>query len=77
MECTEGDILPVTIGYNYHVSHLYSTCQFRELFSHALPHLILLTTPEGRQLLIHSFPGQIFIAVIKKGTSSALVPLIF
>lgn len=24
MECTEGDILSVTIGYNYHVSHLYS-----------------------------------------------------
>lgn len=69
MECTEGDILPVTIGYNYHVSHLYSICQLRGLFSHALPHLILLTMPEGRQLLIPSFPGQIFIVVIKTGTA--------
>lgn len=54
MECTEGDILPVTIGYNYHVSHLDSILQLLELFSRALPHLILLTVLGGRQLIIPS-----------------------
>jgi hypothetical protein len=61
MEHTEGDILFVTIGYNYHVSHLYSILQLLELFPHALFHLILLTVLGGRQLFSHSFAHQIFI----------------
>lgn len=54
MECTEGDILSVTIGYNYHVSHLYSSSQLLELFSQASSHLILLTVLGARQLFFHS-----------------------
>lgn len=61
MECTEGDILSVTIGYNYHVSHLYSILQLLELFSHALPHLIILRVLRGRQIFFHSFTHQILI----------------
>lgn len=66
MERTEGDILSVTIGYNYHVSHLYSILQLLELFSHALSHLILLTMPRRRQLFIPSFPHRIFIEGLGK-----------
>lgn len=66
MERTEGDILSVTIGYNYHVSHLYSILQLLELFSHALPHLILLTMLRCRQLFIHSFTHRIFIEGLGK-----------
>lgn len=61
MERTEGDILSVTIGYNYHVSHLYSILQLLELFPHALSHSILLTVLRGRQLLLPSFTHQIFM----------------
>lgn len=66
MECTEGDILSVTIGYNYHVSHLYSLLQLLELLSHASPHLVLLTRLGCRQLLIHSFTHQILIEGLGK-----------
>lgn len=66
MELTEGDILSVTIGYNYHVSHLYSILQLLELFSHALSHLILLTMLRCRQLFIPSFTHRIFIEGLGK-----------
>lgn len=66
MECTEGDILSVTIGYNYHVSHLYSILQLLELFSHASPRLILLTRLGCRQLFIHSFTHRILIEGLGK-----------
>ncbi|XP_014387347.1 PREDICTED: neurotrimin isoform X4 [Myotis brandtii] len=74
MECTEGDILPVTIGYNYHVSHLYSICQLRELFSHALPHLILLTTPEGVPVRSGdaTFPKAMDNVTVRQGESATL-----
>lgn len=66
MERTEGDILSVTIGYNYHVSHLYSILQLLELFSHALSHSILLTMLGCRQLLIPSLTRRIFIEGLGK-----------
>lgn len=61
MACTEGDILSVTIGYNYHVSHLYSILQLLELFSHASTPFESAYHAGMRQLFIHSFPHRIFM----------------